>query len=50
MEKKIKNQGPPGFESGTSRLVVESSLIKNVNKSHYPYFLITCWLQYGIQA
>ncbi len=50
-KKKIKNQGPPpGFEPGTSRSAVESSLLKNVNKSHYPYFLITCWLQSGIQA
>ncbi len=22
---------------------------KNVNEYHYPYFLITCWLQSGIQ-
>ncbi len=50
MKKKSKNQGAPGFEPGTSCSAVESSLIKNVNKSHYPYFLITCWLQSGIQA
>ncbi len=50
MKKKIKNQGAPGFEPGTSRSAVESSLIKNVNGSHFPYFLILCWLQPSIQA
>ncbi len=25
-------------------------LIKTVNKSHYPYFLITYWFQSGIQV
>ncbi len=49
-KKKIKNQGASGFELGTSRSAVESSLIKNVNKSHYPYFLTTRWLQSGIPA
>ncbi len=49
-KKKLKIKGPPGFEPGTSRSAVESSLIKNVNKCYYPYFLITCWLQSGTQA
>ncbi len=40
----------PGFEPVTFRSAVESTLIENVNKSHYPYFIITCWLQFGIQA
>ncbi len=48
MKKKKKNQGLPEFEPVTSCSAVESSLIKNVNKSHCPYFLITCWLQSGI--
>ncbi len=46
----LKIKGPLGFESRTSRSAVESALIKNVNKSHYPYFLITRWLQSGRQA
>ncbi len=49
-EKNLKIKGPPGFEPGTSRSAVENSLIKNINKSHYPYFLTTGWLQSGIQA
>ncbi len=49
-EKKFKNQEVPGFELGISHSAVESSLIKNVNKFHYLHFLITCWLQSGIQA
>ncbi len=40
----------PGFEPGTSGSAVECLLINNVNKSLYPYFLITCWLQPCIQA
>ncbi len=40
----------PGLEQGISHSALESSLIKNVNKSHYPYFLVTCWLQSGILA
>ncbi len=41
-EKKIKNQGATrGFEPRTFRSEVGSSLIKNVKKSYYPYFLIT---------
>ncbi len=50
MKKNLKIKGSLGFEPGTSHSAVESSLIKNVNKSHYPYFLITCWLQSEIQA
>ncbi len=50
MKKNFKMKGSPGFETGTSRSAVESSLIENVNKFHYPYFLITYWLQSGIQA
>ncbi len=48
--RKRKNQGALGFELGTSHPAVGSSLIKNVNKSYYPYFLIAGWLQSGIQA
>ncbi len=50
MKRNVKIKGPPGFELGTSRSALESSFIKNVNKSHYSYFLITCWLQSGMQA
>ncbi len=50
MKKNLKIKGPPGFEPGTSCSAVESLLIKNVKKSYYPYFLITCWIQSGIQA
>ncbi len=50
MKKKLKIKEPPGFELKTSHSAVESSLIKNVNVPHYPYFLIKCWLQSGIQA
>ncbi len=39
MKKKLKIKGPPGFEPGTSRLAVESSLIKNVNSPIIPIFL-----------
>ncbi len=50
MKKKLKIKGPLGFEPETSHSAVERSLIKNVNKSHYLNFLITCWLQSAIQA
>ncbi len=50
MKKKLKIKGPPRFEPRTSRSTVASSLIKNVNKSHYPYFHITCWLQSGTRC
>ncbi len=38
------------FEPGTSGSAVKCLSINNVNKFHYPYFLIACWFQPCIQA
>ncbi len=40
-EIKLKIKGHRGLNWETSLSAVENSLIKNVNKSHYPYFLMT---------
>ncbi len=48
MKKKLKIKEALGFELETSHFAVESSLIKNVNKSYYPYFLyhMLAWIWY----
>ncbi len=50
MKKNFKTPGATGVWTWGLSLGGWKLMIKNVNKFHYPYFLITCWLQSGIQA
>ncbi len=49
-KKNLKIKGPPGFESGTSFSAVESSLIKNVSKSHYLGFNLVYRLKWAMSG
>ncbi len=51
LNKKFINQGGTGaWTRDPSGSAVKGLLINNVNKDHYLYILITCWLQPRIQA